>query len=66
MSTVSHELRTPITSIKGFASTILTNQSKIDDEKMRKYIRIIQDQAGRLSLLVEDLLAVSRLESQYS
>ncbi len=63
-STVSHELRTPITSIKGFASTLLDHRSKIDEEKKKRYLKIIQEQANRLSRLVEDLLAVSRLESQ--
>jgi two-component system, OmpR family, phosphate regulon sensor histidine kinase PhoR len=64
ISTVSHELRTPITSIKGFASTLLQQSSVIDDEKRKKYTKIIKDQAERLSRLVEDLLAVSRLESK--
>lgn len=63
-STVSHELRTPITSIKGFASTLLDHRSKLDEEKRKKYIRIIREQAIRLSSLVEDLLSVSRLESR--
>lgn len=64
ISTVSHELRTPITSIKGFASTLLNSKVEIEKEKREKYIRIIQNQADRLSRLVEDLLAVSRLESK--
>lgn len=64
VSTVSHELRTPITSIKGFASTLLHHRQKLDEEKRKKYISIIKDQAERLSRLVEDLLAVSRLESK--
>ncbi|MCE2928248.1 MAG: PAS domain-containing sensor histidine kinase [Candidatus Caenarcaniphilales bacterium] len=63
ISTVSHELRTPITSIKGFASTLLQHNA-LDEEKRKKYIKIIKDQAERLSRLVEDLLAVSRLESK--
>ncbi len=64
ISTVSHELRTPITSIKGFAATLLNAKQQIDEEKKTKYIRIIKEQAERLSRLVEDLLAVSRLESR--
>jgi len=64
ISTVSHELRTPITSIKGFASTLLQQSSVIDEEKRKRYTKIIKDQAERLSRLVEDLLAVSRLESK--
>lgn len=63
VSTVSHELRTPLTSIKGFAETLLKTQGKISTENQKKYIKIIEDQADRLTRLVEDLLAVSRLES---
>ncbi len=64
VSTVSHELRTPLTSIKGFADTILRAGDRIDASAQRRYIGIIKDQADRLTRLVEDLLAVSRLESR--
>jgi K+-sensing histidine kinase KdpD len=64
VSTVSHELRTPLTSIKGFADTILRASDRIDSGQQRRYIGIIKDQADRLTRLVEDLLAVSRLESK--
>lgn len=64
VSTVSHELRTPLTSIKGFADTILRAQGKLDASQQKRYVGIIKDQADRLTRLVEDLLAVSRLESK--
>ena len=64
VSTVSHELRTPLTSIKGFADTILRSGNKLDLTQQRRYVGIIKDQADRLTRLVEDLLAVSRLESK--
>jgi len=64
VSTVSHELRTPLTSIKGFADTILRSGDKLDAGQQRRYVGIIKDQADRLTRLVEDLLAVSRLESK--
>lgn len=64
VSTVSHELRTPLTSIKGFADTILRAGDRLDQSAQRRYIGIIKDQADRLTRLVEDLLAVSRLESR--
>lgn len=64
VSTVSHELRTPLTSIKGFADTILRAGDRLDASSQRRYIGIIKDQADRLTRLVEDLLAVSRLESR--
>lgn len=64
VSTVSHELRTPLTSIKGFADTLLRAGERIDPTQQKRYIGIIKDQADRLTRLVEDLLAVSRLESK--
>lgn len=64
VSTVSHELRTPLTSIKGFADTILRAGERIEANQQRRYVGIIKDQADRLTRLVEDLLAVSRLESK--
>lgn len=64
VSTVSHELRTPLTSIKGFADTILRAGDRLDAAQQKRYIGIIKDQSDRLTRLVEDLLAVSRLESR--
>lgn len=64
VSTVSHELRTPLTSIKGFADTILRAGDRLDVNQQRRYVGIIKDQADRLTRLVEDILAVSRLESK--
>ncbi len=64
VSTVSHELRTPLTSIKGFIVTLLRAGDKLTEENKKKYIIIVKEQADRLIRLVEDLLAVSRLESQ--
>lgn len=64
VSTVSHELRTPLTSIKGFSETLLKTWDKLSTDVKRKYLTIIKEQSERLSRLVEDLLAVSRLESQ--
>ena len=64
VSTVSHELRTPLTSIKGFADTLLRAGDKLTPENQKKYLTIIKEQADRLTRLVEDLLSVSRLESQ--
>lgn len=56
----SHELRTPLTSIKGFAE--LYRQGGVPDatDAMRR----IDDEAGRMTLLVEDLLVLARLDAQ--
>ncbi|MEK6556154.1 MAG: ATP-binding protein [Bdellovibrionota bacterium] len=61
VANVSHELRTPLTSIQGFAETLL-NPAVQDPQEMKKYIAIIQKHATRLNQIIEDLLALSRLE----
>jgi two-component system, OmpR family, phosphate regulon sensor histidine kinase PhoR len=63
VANVSHELKTPLTSIKGFVETLL--ESALDDkENNRNFLRIIQDHTERLNNLVNDLLALSHLESK--
>ena len=64
ISTVSHELRTPLTSIRGFAQTMLNSWDKLDDESKKKFLKIIEDQSNRLIGLVENMLAVSKLQSE--
>lgn len=61
VANVSHELKTPITSIEGFAETLL--DGALDDpEDARRFVEIINKQASRLHAIVEDLLALSRVE----
>lgn len=59
---VSHELRTPLTSIKGFAETLLAG-AMADAATCRRFLEIIDSEASRLMKLVDDLMALSRLES---
>ena len=61
ISTVSHELRTPLTSIRGFSQTLLNSWDKIDEENKKKFVHIIEEQSNRLINLVENILAVSRI-----
>lgn len=64
ISTVSHELRTPLTSIRGFSQTMLTSWDKLDDASKKKFIKIIEEQSQRLINLVENMLAVTKLQSK--
>ncbi|MDO9041986.1 MAG: ATP-binding protein [Desulfocapsaceae bacterium] len=63
VANVSHELKTPITSIEGFAETLL--DGALDEpESARRFVEIIGKQASRLHAIVEDLLALSRVEQE--
>ncbi len=64
ISTVSHELRTPLTSIRGFADTLINSFDKLSPEQQMKFLHIIKDQSNRLINLVENLLAVSKIQSE--
>ncbi|MGL4773238.1 MAG: sensor histidine kinase [Clostridium sp.] len=59
ISSVSHELRTPLTSIKGWAITI--NQDTSDKDTVDLGVNIIEKEADRLTIMVEELLDFSRL-----
>ena len=61
ISSVSHELRTPLTAINGWGETILEDVDS-DPEQMRRGIRIILNESRRLSTMVEELLAFSKME----
>ncbi|MDP6167035.1 MAG: ATP-binding protein, partial [Gammaproteobacteria bacterium] len=62
VANASHELKTPITAIRGFAETLLDG-ADVDAKLMRRFMRKIHSQSLRLSDLVSDLLALSRLEN---
>jgi two-component system phosphate regulon sensor histidine kinase PhoR len=59
---VSHELRTPLSLIKGFAQTLLDGALH-DPEQATRFLQKIDKHSDRLLFLIEDLLAISRLES---
>lgn len=62
VANVSHELRTPLTVVNGFLETLIDAQPQFDATRMR-HLQLMQEQATRMSRLVEDLLMLSRLES---
>ena len=58
---VSHELRAPLAAIKGSASTALEDPREPDRDELRQYLRIVEEQAGRMSGLIGDLLDAGRI-----
>jgi two-component system phosphate regulon sensor histidine kinase PhoR len=63
VANVSHELKTPLSSIKAYAET-LRNGALNDREASVKFIERIQEQADRLHHLIQDMLALARVESE--
>lgn len=63
ISSVSHELRTPLTSIKGWAITLQSKEIQNDSDMLNQGLSIIESEGDRLSMMVEDLLDFSRLQS---
>lgn len=63
VANVSHELKTPITSIKGFVET-LREGAKDNQEDLERFLGILDKQSQRLEAIVDDLLTLSRLESE--
>lgn len=60
VANVSHELKTPLTSIKGFAETLKYVE---DEEDKNRFLNIIDDEADRLTRLINDILTLSHIEN---
>lgn len=61
VANVSHELKTPITAIKGFVETLL--DGALDSpEDARRFLTIVADKVDHMTEIIEDLLALSRIE----
>ena len=61
VANVSHELRTPLTVLVGFLETV--RELKLDPQRVRDYLAMMGEQAGRMHRIIDDLLALSMLES---
>ena len=61
VANVSHELKTPLTSISGYAETLLTDTP--DPDTTRRFLGTILDNARRMQRLVDDLLDLARIEA---
>jgi signal transduction histidine kinase len=64
VSTISHELRTPLGFIKGYSTSLLREDTTWDDATRREFLNIIDEEADRLTRLIEDMLESARLQSK--
>ena len=62
VANVSHELKTPLTSIHGYSETLLQDENLPEDTR-RQFIEVIDRNAVRLQLIVDELLDLARIES---
>src|SRR3979490_2788728 len=60
---VSHELRTPLTTIKGFVSIVLNEETGPLNDQQLHFLETSDRAIDRLTLLVSDLLDISRIEA---
>lgn len=63
IATISHELRTPLTSIIGFLSYANLAMEKHDQKKLQRYIGIALENGQKLAQMIEDLLAMQKLDA---
>ena len=61
VANASHELRTPLSIISGFIETLQTT-AKDDKEAQKAFLKIMSEQANYMSVLIENLLSLSRIE----
>jgi|GEM_PF-1247477 len=63
ISIISHELKTPLTTMKGFVKVLLEEEAGSLNEQQKKFLTVVENAVERLSLLISDLLDISRIES---
>jgi two-component system phosphate regulon sensor histidine kinase PhoR len=64
VANVSHELKTPITAVKGALETVLNGALREDPDAARRFLEVAARHSERLASIIDDLLALSRLEQQ--
>jgi PAS domain S-box-containing protein len=64
ISVVSHELKTPVALIKGYAETLRRSDADWDPEVVQDALEVIEDEADRLTGLIQNLLDASKLQAE--
>jgi PAS domain S-box-containing protein len=63
ISVISHELKTPVALIKGYVGTLRREDANWDREIVKDSLEVIEEEADRLTILIENLLDASRLQA---
>ncbi len=63
VSVISHELKTPVALIKGYAGTLRREDARWDTKTVQQSLAVIEEEADRLTGLIENLLAASKLQA---
>ncbi len=63
VANVSHELKNPLTVVAGFLETLTDGEIALDEGRRKAYLELMREHTQRMQRLVEDLLALSALES---
>lgn len=64
VSTISHELRTPLGFIKGYSTSLLRQDTTWDEPTQTEFLTIIDEEADRLTHLIDNMLESARLQSR--
>jgi signal transduction histidine kinase len=60
---VSHDLRTPLSSLSGYLETLLLKSSDLTEAERQSYLKIAHENAKRLSVMVEELFELAKLDA---
>jgi len=58
---ISHDLRSPLRAVNGYAKMLEEDYNKLFDDEGRRLLKVVQENAKKMGLLIDDLLAFSRL-----
>lgn len=61
-SMTSHELKTPVTTLKAYAQMLLMDGHAVDEQQHKEIFKRMEKQIGKLVLLINDLIDISRLQ----